>query len=930
MQQRRDVGNELLLRKMTPRYAFAAVVKSTDNDAVIVIGGLKMSRSPVVRQFAEPQVEQVGGAAAAVAGAGDGAGADGSASAGACRGAEFEPRFACSASLVGSRHVYVFGGAATDVRAGGRVKVLGDLCVLDCVQWHWRIVNTRSAACPAPRFAHVTVFDAKRRRLLLHGGTDSAGVRLGDVWAFDVEQSRWLRLAARGAVAHMRRSEHSAVLATGDSMVCFGGRAADTLYRDGLCNDAFVYDVSSDACSMLAVRGKPPSPRRGHAACFVSVKAELALGDDDVDSLSYDVRQMFVSGGFGADCRFADLWRLVWHGAGPPFWQRVDVKWDLPRFRPRGMHALVALRDRLLLLGGFDDEALGDAVSLPLKLAANSTPPKHVVAESAVGPDAERACVRCHCALSRNPLKWRENLSRASACQECQRCFCHKCAHTLVYLNAAGKTVCAECALRNPLTERPDDEDASELEMGADSGDERDALSDSQSGDDDADSDGSGRGARRPDDPSTWSVSDVGVWLQSIGLGRYLVAFADSAVDGDLLRDVSDHLLQSTIKMTSAAHRRSFRAAVRVLFSEQRRSGGVVAWSLADVLAWLHAIRLDSLTAAFRENAVHGALLVQLDSTLCDELGISNIVHRLKLRTRLQQALVEQSAVGGARDELSVTDVGHWLTEMGLSRFVPAFAECSVDGALLMHLDDEHVAFALSLTSEVPPNVAALQLRSFALARAQLRRARTRAYQLALEQARQSSDDNAEASSGSRSLSVVGERAVQSDPLQWSIARVGRWLAKVRLAVLKPQFFACAVHGALLLHLTDEELELGLGVANELHRLKILKRAAMLRKQAEAFQALVDSFDAHKAAVGASGTDDDSDGGGDDGDGDSERDADDRGGGAVDFFGASSHSLVPQPRRRLTKQVLVYDDEDEQAEEHRISHSAKNTRKLQR
>jgi hypothetical protein len=138
------------------------------------------------------------------------------------------------------------------------------------------------------------------------------------------------------------------------------------------------------------------------------------------------------------------------------------------------------------------------------------------------------------------------------------------------------------------------------------------------------------------------------------------------------------------------------------------------------------------------------------------------------------------------------------------------------------------------------------------------------------------------------------------------------------------------VHGALLLHLTDEELELGLGVANELHRLKILKRAAMLRKQAEAFQALVDSFDAHKAAVGASGTDDDSDGGGDDGDGDSERDADDRGGGAVDFFGASSHSLVPQPRRRLTKQVLVYDDEDEQAEEHRISHSAKNTRKLQR
>lgn len=882
-----------------PRYSFAGVTRPDDASSVIVVGGLANDR-----QLAEPDVE-AGGAARV------------------CGGAAFEARFAHSAALVGSRHVYVFGGASFLERGNGKLQLRNDLLVLDAVQWHWRQIAVKSTnnhnhhnSKPVARFGHVSVFDNKRRRLVLHGGFDGSA-RLMDWWAFDVDQSHWTRLAARGAVAHTARSEHSAVLIA-DRVVCFGGRAEAALYRDGLSNDVFAYDGAADTCAVLAVRGKPPAARRGHAACVVSVKAAVA-DNDDADSDSHDVRQMFVSGGFGANTRFADLWRLVWHGAAAvPFWQRVDLKWELPRFRARGLHVMVAQRERLALCGGFDDVALGDVVHLPLTRAVDATPPKHVVAAArAVAAsdhvDAERACARCRCQLSHNVLQWRASLARASTCPSCRRRFCHKCAHALVYLDSRGDVVCGDCGLHG-ASQRADDDDASELEnpqqtIGADSGDEHDdALSESAASTSESASERADKS-----DPRNWSVSDVGMWLQQLGLGAYLVAFADSSVDGDLLSDVSDHLLLSTLKMSNAVHRRSFRAGVEVLFRRGARTG-VAAWSLNDVLAWLHSIELSALTDAFRDAAVHGALLQQLDGALFDELKIDNIVHRLKLRTRLQQAVLELGIRGGGRArakderaEMSVADVGTWLTDVGLSRLVPAFAECSVDGSLLMHLGDEHIEFAFALARAVPDNVAALHVRSFALARAQLRRAHTRAYTRAVKEVRQMGGDAAELSSGSRSVSVAGERAARlhSDPMQWTMARVGRWLAKVRLTQLKPQFFACAVHGALLLHLTDDELENGLGVTNELHRIKVLKQCVLLRQKAEQFQALVETFDAAKPTltpmISARHVEDEED---EDDEDDSSQDSDD----AADFFGASSRSLVSH-KRRVAR--LVYDDDDD-------------------
>jgi hypothetical protein len=902
-----------------PRFAHSVSVSPSHDDTLIVIGGVttRNEHDNNVDSSPTPMLSDVATCVASNLAHWQTRRFDSSA---------FEARSAHAAALVGSRQVYVFGGRSP------RGVALSDLAVLDTGSWRWRAAavnqftdnGDNDDGAPSARHGHVMVYDAKRRWLVVHGGfVPKQKARVNQFHAFDVESARWRTLMPRSGMVepHMARSEHSAVL-VGERLVCFGGNAAG--YRHQLANDVFVYDIDANVCSMLQVRGKPPAPRRAHAACFVSVKTARDVphnaADADADSLSYDVRQMFISGGFGHNTRFNDLWRLVWHGAAPPFWQRVDLKWALPRLRPRGFHGMVALRDRLVLIGGFDDVALDDVVELSLKCATDATPPAHVSAVSAADPAAlqniavDRVCARCRCVLSYG-LRWRQNASRASTCPSCHRRFCHKCAHTLVYVNASDAVVCSDCGLYDGVDGVHDnygDDDDRDTRRGADSGDENDALSslddvDNNNNDDDDDDDEyDGDTGHSTDDvvrrdsehlddeplvrnnkavrgsvsvpkrdlASSWTVAQVGAWLTSIGLGQYRKAFADSSVDGDMLKEVSEQLLLKTIKMSRSIHRQSFQTAVTVLFDGGVEGDATVgAWSLDDVLAWLHAIELDSLIERFRDAAVHGAFLLLFDDGALDELGVDNVVHRFKLRTRLQQAIVEasiqRSSNGvGARDnerQMSVADVGVWLGDHGLTRYTQAFAECSVDGALLMLLDDEHIQFVFALAPAVARepvgdagmliDVGALHLRSFALARAQLRRSATRAYQRALKMVRKTDE---EVSSASRASSVSGaENAFRSDPKQWSVARVGRWLSKIRLPQLKALFYAGAVHGALLLHLRDDELETALGIANELHRIKIDKQIVALREQADHFQALVDSLESESAAgsrVGAIAT----------------------------------------------------------------------------
>lgn len=67
---------------------------------------------------------------------------------------------------------------------------------------------------------------------------------------------------------------------------------------------------------------------------------------------------------------------------------------------------------------------------------------------------------------------------------------------------------------------------------------------------------------------SLWTVSDVSSWLDTLALGQYRDAFADAAVDGAFLFDLTDDDLRSTLGIEHALHRKKILGAVRRLKEE--------------------------------------------------------------------------------------------------------------------------------------------------------------------------------------------------------------------------------------------------------------------------------------------------------------------------------------------------------------------------
>jgi len=53
---------------------------------------------------------------------------------------------------------------------------------------------------------------------------------------------------------------------------------------------------------------------------------------------------------------------------------------------------------------------------------------------------------------------------------------------------------------------------------------------------------------------ANWGISQVGQWLVSIGLSRYVKTFAEHAVDGHLLLSLSETELRTNLEVTNDLH----------------------------------------------------------------------------------------------------------------------------------------------------------------------------------------------------------------------------------------------------------------------------------------------------------------------------------------------------------------------------------------
>lgn len=68
--------------------------------------------------------------------------------------------------------------------------------------------------------------------------------------------------------------------------------------------------------------------------------------------------------------------------------------------------------------------------------------------------------------------------------------------------------------------------------------------------------------------PDLWTVADVCDWLRNLQLGQYADAFAEGAVDGFMLTELTDEELKESLGVTHNMHRKKILSAVKRTFSQ--------------------------------------------------------------------------------------------------------------------------------------------------------------------------------------------------------------------------------------------------------------------------------------------------------------------------------------------------------------------------